>query len=70
MFWRTINKFIFLNPLEAAVVVVFFLFFFLGCLSAHGSSQARDQMQAKTVTYAAAVAIPDPLTLTLVWARD
>ena len=38
----------------------FFFFFFLATLTAHGSSQARDQIQATAVTYTTAVATMDP----------
>ena len=35
-------------------------FFLLGALTAYGRSQARDSSQTRVVTYAAAVAMPDP----------
>ena len=38
------------------------IFFFMATLAAYGSSHARDWIQAATVTYAPAVATPDPLT--------
>ena len=39
-----------------------FLFNFMAAPVAYGSSQARDQILATAVTYAATVATPDPLT--------
>ena len=46
-----------------------FFFFNIAAPTAHGSSQARDWIQASDVNYAAAVATQDPLT-PLCQARD
>ena len=40
----------------------FYLFIFMAAPGAHGSSWARDRIQAAAATYAKAVAMPDPLT--------
>ena len=41
-------------------ISLFFFFFLPAAPTAHGSSQARDQIQAPAATYAAAAAVPDP----------
>ena len=58
---KSIVGLIFCSWLQASFF--FFVFFlFLGCPTAHGGSQARDQIWATAVTYASAAATLNPLT--------
>ena len=47
-----------------------FFFFPIAALMAYGNFSARDWIWAAAVTYAVAMAMPDPLTHSTDWARD
>ena len=63
LFLKNIQKTIYIyNIYKLYLTLFFFFFFFMAAPVAHGSSRARDGIQAADATYTAAVAIPDPIT--------
>ena len=48
------------NHIEASIILYMLFFFLMATSAAHGSFRARDWIQASAVTYATAMAMPNP----------